>query len=187
MDQKEHLSAVPLSHSMAHYLLTIHKLKESRGFARITDIAKELGLTKGSVSVAINKLKKKELVKEEEDCKLVNLTTLGHDEVHHILSARTLLFYFLKDFVGVSHEMAERDSCRMEHLMGLETSSKLFNFMKKLACSCGEVDKRGLPEEFCFQTALDMCSFKDVKDFVINQKGDSYLPPGELSHPSSAP
>ena len=35
-----------LSHSMTHYLLTIHKLKEQRGFARVTDIARELGLTK---------------------------------------------------------------------------------------------------------------------------------------------
>ncbi len=31
-----------LSHSMVHYLLTIHKLKENRGFARVTDIAKDL-------------------------------------------------------------------------------------------------------------------------------------------------
>ena len=31
-----------LSHSMTHYLLTIHKLKEQRGFARVTDIAREL-------------------------------------------------------------------------------------------------------------------------------------------------
>ena len=36
-----------LSHSMTHYLLTIHKLKEQRGFARVTDIARELNLTKG--------------------------------------------------------------------------------------------------------------------------------------------
>lgn len=91
-----------LSHSMVHYLLTIHKLKEARGFARVTDIAKELELTKGSVSTALNGLKKKELVTEEEDCKFLLLTEKGHDEVHRILSSRTLLYYFLKDFVGVS-------------------------------------------------------------------------------------
>ena len=68
---------VELSHSMVHYLLTIHKLKEGRGFARVTDIAKELQLTKGSVSTAINNLKKKGLVQEEEDCKFLILTNAG--------------------------------------------------------------------------------------------------------------
>jgi len=95
-----------LSHSMVHYLLTIHKLKEGRGFARVTDIAKDLGLTKGSVSTALNNLKKRNLVLEEDDCKFLNLTELGHKEVHKILSSRTLLYYFLKDFVGVSEAVA---------------------------------------------------------------------------------
>ena len=55
-----HTSDNELTHSMAHYLLTIHKLKEEKGYARVTDIAKELGLTKGSVSTALNNLKKRE-------------------------------------------------------------------------------------------------------------------------------
>ena len=54
-----HTSESELTHSMAHYLLTIHKLKEEKGYARVTDIAKDLGLTKGSVSTALTNLKKK--------------------------------------------------------------------------------------------------------------------------------
>jgi DtxR family Mn-dependent transcriptional regulator len=98
-----------LSHSMVHYLLTIHKLKENRGFARVTDIAKDLDLTKGSVSTMLNNLKKKGLIQEEDECKFVVLTELGHEEVHRILSSRTLLFYFLRDFVGVDEETANYD------------------------------------------------------------------------------
>lgn len=166
-----------LSHSMVHYLLTIHKLKESRGFARVTDIAKDLDLTKGSVSTAINNLKKKGLVVEEEDCKFLLLTDEGHREVHRILSARTLLFYFLKDFVGVSEETAEHDSCLMEHLMSSETSEKFFHFMKDLACSCDDLYKQGkLPPQFQFQTTLDLCAYKSPEEFVHDQKGDKYLP-----------
>jgi len=71
-----------MSHSMAHYLLTIHKLKENRGYARVTDIAKDLGLTKGSVSTALNNLKKKGLIVEEDDSKFLLLTDSGHEEVH---------------------------------------------------------------------------------------------------------
>ena len=144
----------------------------------MTDIARELGLTKGSVSTALNRLKKKNLVVEEDDCKFLVLTNVGHDEVHRILSARTLLFYFWRDFVGVSEEVAKRDSCHMEHLMDRETALKFFDFMKKLACSCKEKEDRGVPSEFRFETALDICSFDNARDFITAQRGDSYLPEG---------
>jgi len=165
-----------LSHSMVHYLLTIHKLKEDRGYARVTDIARDLGLTKGSVSTALNNLKKKGLVKEEEDTKFLLLTDEGHDEVHRILSSRTLLYYFLKDFVGVDEEIAAHDSCMMEHLMSQQTSKKFFEFMKNLACSCEDLSKQGkLPKGFDFRTTLDLCEFKTAEDFMEGQKGDKYL------------
>ena len=157
-----------LSHSMVHYLLTIHKLKENRGYARITDIAKDLELTKGSVSTAVNGLKKKGFVKEEDGTKFLNLTSIGHDEVHQILSSRTLLFYFMKDFLGVSEEIAERDSCMMEHLLSEESRQKFFSFMKDLACNHdGKKSK--------FQTSLDICKFANPKEFIESQMGDSYL------------
>lgn len=154
-----------LSHSMVHYLLTIHKLKESRGFARVTDIAKELNLTKGSVSTAINNLKKKDLVEEEKDCKFLILTLKGHEKVHRILSARTLLFHFLKDFLKVSENTAVKDACLMEHLMSAETQEKFFNFMKdSMDSSNVELD-----------STLDLCEFGDISEFVLKQKDEELL------------
>ncbi len=172
------LPAEELSHSMVHYLLTVHKLKEGRGYARVTDIAKELGLTKGSVSTALNNLKKRGLTAEEEGSKFITLTSLGHREVHRILSARTLLFYFLRDFVGVSESAAARDSCQMEHLMSPETSSKFFDFMKDLACTCQNLDisaRSALPARFHFKTTLDLCRFESAEEFVEVQEGDKHL------------
>ncbi len=115
-----HTSDNELTHSMAHYLLTIHKLKEEKGYARVTDIAKELGLTKGSVSTALNNLKKRELVVEDES-KFLSLSKLGHDEVHRILSVRTLMYYFMKDILKVDDDVAHKDSCLVEHLLSDET------------------------------------------------------------------
>ena len=162
---------------MVHYLLTIHKLKEGKGYARVTDIAKDLNLTKGSVSTAVNNLKKRDLVTEEEDSKFLLLTENGHHEVHRILSARTLLFYFLRDFVGVDEEVAEHDSCQMEHLMSPETGKKFFDFMKDLSCTCERLEGKGvIPENFNFKTSLDLCAFKTSEDFFHSQEGDSHLP-----------
>ncbi len=145
-----------LTHSMVHYLLAIHKLKEIHGYARVTDIAKYLNLTKGSVSTALSNLKKKNLV-VEDDARFLSLSENGHMEVHSILTSRTLLFYFFKDVLGLSEEVSHKDSCLMEHLMSPETRDKLFQFLQSRPIS------------------LNLKSYQNFKEFLEDQKGDSYL------------
>lgn len=161
----QHTSENELTHSMAHYLLTIHKLKESKGYARVTDIAKDMGLTKGSVSTALNNLKKRELV-EEDDSKFLSLSKEGHEHVHSILSSRTLLYYFLKDILKVDDETAHQDSCLMEHLVSEETREKFFRFMKAVATQSGKLK---------LDTELDLGKFQTPDEFYRAQKGDKYL------------
>ena len=36
-----------LSHSAAHHLMSIHELRRQSGYARVSDIAKHLSITKG--------------------------------------------------------------------------------------------------------------------------------------------
>ncbi len=160
----QHTHDNDLTHSMVHYLLAIHKLKESKGYARVTDIAHEMGLTKGSVSTALTNLKKRELVLEDES-KFLSLSPSGHEAVHGILSSRTLLYYFLKDIIGVDEEVAHKDSCLMEHLMSSETREKFFNFMKDLAN-----DKNN-----SYSTSFDFTQFEHQHEFEEIQKGDTYL------------
>lgn len=155
-----------LTHSMVHYLLAIHKLKEAKGYARVTDIAHEMGLTKGSVSTALTNLKKRDLVLED-DSKFLSLSATGHEAVHGILSSRTLLYYFLKDIIGVDEEVAHKDSCLMEHLMSSETREKFFNFMKDLTTNDFKNNQ--------FSTSFDFSQFEHQHDFEEIQKGDSYL------------
>ena len=154
---------------MAHYLLAIHKLNEERGYARITDMAKELNLSKGSVSIAINNLKKRELVTEDSGGKFPILTPLGHREVHRILSGKTLMFYFLKDFAKVEEQIAATDACQMEHLISPESNQRLFEFMRELSCDC---EDKKFP---IFKTTIDLCKYKNINEFIESQKGDSYL------------
>ncbi len=162
----QHTHDNDLTHSMVHYLLAIHKLKEANGYARVTDIAREMSLTKGSVSTALTNLKRRELV-VEDDSKFLSLSSQGHEAVHDILSSRTLLFYFLKDIIGVQEETAHKDSCLMEHLMSEETRLKFFSFMKIL-CSDELKAKK-------FSTSFDFNQFEHSHDFIDIQKGDSYL------------
>ncbi len=154
----QHTHDHELSHSMVHYLLTIHKLREVHGYARVTDIAKDLNLTKGSVSTAINNLKKRELVQEDEN-KFLSLTSSGHQEVHAILSSKTLLYYFLRDILGVEGEVAHKDSCLMEHLLSPETRVKLFDYMKNHS----------------EPLSLDLSLYESWDDFKNSQRGDTHL------------
>ena len=156
----QHTQDTDLTHSMAHYLLTIHKLKEERGYARVTDIAKEMELTKGSVSTALSNLKKRELV-VEDDAKFISLSSTGHQQVHDILSSRTLLYYLFKDIIGVDPQTAHKDSCLMEHLLSGKTRQALFGFIKQ--------------NNSQFDVDLDLSQFEKPEDFYKAQKGDKYL------------
>ena len=160
-----HTAESELTHSMAHYLLTIHKLKEEKGYARVTDIAKDLGLTKGSVSTALTNLKKKQLVEEDEN-KFLSLSNHGHDEVHRMLSMRTLMYYFLTDILKVDAKIAHNDSCLVEHLLSSETRKKLFSFMKNISKD---------PKKFNLKTKFELGEFSAHEEFLEAQKGDKYL------------
>jgi len=46
----------PLTHSAAHYLMTIRALLQERGYARVTDIARALNITRGSCSISLKPL-----------------------------------------------------------------------------------------------------------------------------------
>lgn len=149
----KHTQGNELTHPMAHYLLSIHELKEVKGYARITDMARVLGLTKGTVSMAVSNLKKKNLVQEEEESKFLSLTPQGHQEVHGILSSRTLLFHLFQDVLGVDTQVAHQDSCLIEHLISEHTREKLFDFFRQ--------DHSWRREE--------ICTHPNVQDFIDSQ------------------
>ena len=46
-----------ITHSGAHYLMTIHALIEDHGYARVSDVARNMHITPGSASIMIKSLK----------------------------------------------------------------------------------------------------------------------------------
>ena len=117
-----------LTHSAAHYLMTIHELLESNGYARVTDIAKRLNITRGSCSISLRPLKKKGLVIEDEN-KFLKLSDEGLRLAVQVERNDELLEGFLHEVLGVDGEQAEIDACKIEHLLSIETSVRLATFM----------------------------------------------------------
>jgi Mn-dependent DtxR family transcriptional regulator len=118
-----------LTHSAAHYLMTIRELLEAQGYARVTDIAKRMNITRGSCSISLKPLKKRGLVTEDAN-KFLTLSVEGRHLAEMVERNDELLETFFRDVLGVNDDQAEVDACKIEHLLSLETSVKLCRFIE---------------------------------------------------------
>ena len=56
-----------ISHSVAHHLTAIGELTAVHGYARVSDGARHLKITRGSASLTLKSLKRKDFVREDEN------------------------------------------------------------------------------------------------------------------------
>ena len=120
-----------LTHSAAHYLMTIHELLAMQGYARVTDIAKRLNITRGSCSISLKPLKKRGLVVEDQN-KFLSLSEEGRRLAEVVEKNDELLEILFRDVLGVDPDQSEVDACKIEHLLSIETSVKLCAFIETL-------------------------------------------------------
>lgn len=118
-----------ITHSAAHHLLAILELREKRGYARVTDVARELNITTGSASINLKSLKAKNLIVEDEN-KFLSLSEEGEAVAKAVLMRKKILYNFLANILKVKPEQAEIDSCKTEHLISAETAKKLQEFIE---------------------------------------------------------
>ena len=121
-----------VTHSAAHHLMTISNLLEKNGYARVTDVARGLDITRGSASITLKALKVKGYVQEDEN-KFLRLSEKGQWLSHSIETKRMILIKFMKDVLRVEAEQAEIDACKIEHLISTKTGERLLRFLKYLS------------------------------------------------------
>jgi DtxR family Mn-dependent transcriptional regulator len=132
METWKEFEANELTHSAAHHLLAIHEIGAPYGgWARVSDIARRLNITRGSVSINLRALKKKGWVLSNEH-HLVKLSPKGLRVVHSVMAKRVIVKTFLRDVLGVSEAQAEIDSCKIEHLISHSTGERLVQFLQFL-------------------------------------------------------
>lgn len=121
-----------LTHSAAHHLLAIYDVgQQYGGWARVSDIARQLGITRGSVSINLRALKKRGLVLADEH-RMVKLSTKGQKTVQGVMAKKAVVKVFLSEVLGVEEAQAEIDSCKIEHLISQPTGEQLVHFMRFL-------------------------------------------------------
>jgi DtxR family Mn-dependent transcriptional regulator len=117
-----------LSPTEETYIETIDSLIEKHGFAVVTDIADKINVKSPSVTSMLQKLDSIGFVKYTR-YRSVTLTKKGKSLAGFLKKRHKSLKAFLK-LIGVDEEIAEKDSCGIEHIIHPMTMEKLTKFVE---------------------------------------------------------
>jgi DtxR family manganese transport transcriptional regulator len=116
-----------LQETAEDYVELIAELIEDRGEARVTDMAKRLGISNVTVTKTVSRLQKAGYV-HSEPYRAVFLTAEGEQLAAHCRERHELVFEFLKR-LGVPPEIAAQDAEGMEHHASAETLERMRAFL----------------------------------------------------------
>jgi len=134
-----------VSHSAAHHLTAIWELLEEYGYARVSDVARLLEITRGSASITLKGLKSRGLVVEDER-RFLGLSELGERIARSVIAKTRLMRKFFVDVLQVEASQADIDTCKIEHLISNHTAERVARFFRFL--ESGEPEARGFLEGF---------------------------------------
>lgn len=121
----------PVSTTQEMYLKVLLQLSETRPIGRVRDIAQELGVTPGTVSLRLSKLKELGLV-EQERYGGVLLTPVGEAIARCVVRRYETLKMLLVEVFGIEPGIAESDACRMEHAVSPTTVNRMQSLIERL-------------------------------------------------------
>ena len=105
------------------YLETIQVLSEKQDYVRSIDICNFMGFSKPSISRAVKNLKEDGFINVDMNG-FITLTDKGQDIADKIYGRHKVLSEFLVS-LGVDSETADRDACRIEHVISDETMNAI--------------------------------------------------------------
>ncbi|WP_333651123.1 metal-dependent transcriptional regulator [Lacrimispora sp.] len=105
--------------SSENYLETILILSKTLPVVRSVDVAEEMGFKKSSVSVAMKHLRERNHITVTKEG-FIYLTEEGKKIAEMIYERHEMLSDWLVR-LGVSKEVADRDACKMEHVISKES------------------------------------------------------------------
>ena len=121
--------ALRKNESIEDYLECILMLAEKKPVVRSVDIANEMGFKKSSVSVAMKNLREKEHIVVSDEG-YITLTPSGKAIAERVYERHKVLTgWFVK--LGVDHDIAVEDACRIEHDLSDESFEAIKKFIDK--------------------------------------------------------
>jgi Mn-dependent DtxR family transcriptional regulator len=115
---------------MENYLEAIYELSVEGMGARVSDIAKQLGVTKASTNSAIKTLADKGLITNEKYGE-VFLTDAGRQMAETTSRKHHIIRGFFIDVLKIDAECADRDACAIEHVISTDAVQAMLRHLNK--------------------------------------------------------
>ena len=116
--------------SKEDYLEAILVLKNMSHIVRSIDIANFLNYSRPSVSIAMKQLKEEGLINIDGNHH-ITLTDAGFEIADKIYDRHVTITKFLSS-IGVNPEIAEKDACKIEHIISQETFDRIKELKNKV-------------------------------------------------------
>ena len=112
------------------YLETIYLLSLKQDTVGVSQVAAEREVTTPTARSAIGRLKKAGYVRQERYGKIV-LTKKGTIRAAAVYRTHRVLYRFLHDILGVNRKTADKEACKLEHILSADTFSRLIDFLDR--------------------------------------------------------
>ena len=114
--------------SAEDYLEKMLMLREKKGYIKSIDIAKELNVTKPSVSYAVKNLRENGYISMEKNGE-IHLSPAGEEIARKRYEKHKVLCSFFKS-LGISYETAYNDACKIEHDLSDESFAAIKKYLE---------------------------------------------------------
>ena len=119
-----------MNESAEDYIKTIYILKRKSGVVRSVDVARELGFSRASVSIAMSNLRNKDIIVMEKDG-TIEFTENGKKIAEEIYEKYSMLISFLQNVAGVDEKTAMEDACKIEHCLSDPTYEGIRRYIRR--------------------------------------------------------
>lgn len=120
-----------LTNNQEDYLEAIYQIILKQNGVRVKDIAKQMEVKNSSVTAALRILEREEYI-NYEPYGVISLTALGNQVARRLNERHRLFTIFFTNFLGISHEKADRNACAIEHTMDQDVFTLMSQFIKFL-------------------------------------------------------
>jgi len=126
--------------SMEDYLEAVAMLRGKGKVVKVSQISRKLKVKMPSVTSALKKLSEQGLV-EHEKYGHIKLPPEGNKVAGEVFSRHKALTRFLTEALGIDHETAEEDACKIEHVISPLSMERLAKFVEFIgACPRGSAN-----------------------------------------------
>lgn len=119
-----------LTFIMENYLEAIYELSREKSFARVSDIAERLNVSKASASAAMQTLQGKGLISTEK-YREIYLTEEGKRLAELTSEKHETLKKFFVQILEIPPDIADADACAIEHVISTDSVEAIRTYLAK--------------------------------------------------------